>query len=309
MSKLKTFLKLLKSEPDRVFVAMADNMATSKFFHFIPDETYLRIQFRLRMGYKLDLKNPRSYSEKLQWLKLNYRNDNQTRCVDKYLVRDFVSNRIGDSYLIPLLGVWDSFDEIDFDKLPNEFVLKCNHDSNSIKICRDKSKFDKDSAKLFFDQKIRNSFYYCSREWPYKNVKPRIIAEKYMEDDKTKELRDYKFFCFNGEVKAMFIATDRQSPDKPTAFDFFDTSFNHLPIKQGHPNACNIPDKPSCFFKMLDLSRELSAGFPHVRIDFYEINGCVYFGEMTFYHFGGLMPFIPLEWDYKFGDWLSLPNT
>ena len=278
------------------------------YMRWISDEIFIKLLYKGHMGKKLNLQNPQTYNEKLQWLKLYDRKDIYTQLVDKYRVREYVKAKIGEEYLIPLLGVWNDPNEIDIDTLPEQFVLKCNHDSGSVIVCRDKKDFDIKKAREHLSRCLSNGTYWYTREWPYKNIQPVVLAEKYMEDDTYHELRDYKFFCFDGVPKAMFIATERLNPDKPTAFDFFDMDFNHLPIKQGHPNADKIPDKPINFEKMKELSRILSNGFPHVRVDFYEINGKVYFGELTFYHFGGVEPFIPEEWDTKFGEWIKLPE-
>lgn len=228
-----------------------------------------------------------------------------TDIVDKYEAKRIVGEIIGEKYIIPTLGVWDRFDDIDFELLPNQFVLKCTHDSGGLVICKDKSKFDVSKAKSIIENCLKHSFYWGQREWPYKNVKPRIIAEKYMEDSITEDLRDYKFFAFDGEVKALFIATERQTEGE-TKFDFFDSDFNHLNFTNGHPNAEKMPLKPQNFDLMKTLAAELSRGIPHVRVDFYEVNGEVYFGEMTFSHWSGMMPFDPEEWDYKFGNWIKL---
>ena len=287
---------------------MVGYLASRGHFRWMDDKTYLKIIFRGHIGKKLDLKNPRTYSEKLQWLKLFDHNPVYTQLVDKYRVRDFVREKIGDRYLIPLLGVWNNAEEIEFDKLPDQFVLKCNHDTGSVTVCRNKKEFDIKAAQAKLSQCLENGTYWTTREWPYKDVKPCIIAEKYMEDNTSHDLRDYKFFCFDGVPKAMFIATERLNPDKPTAFDFFDMEFNHLPVKQGHPNADTLPSKPANFEKMKELAGMLSEGFAHVRVDLYEINGAVYFGEMTFYHFSGVEPFDPPEWDDIFGSWLELPE-
>lgn len=283
-------------------------LASKGYLHWMSDERFVKYLYRGYMGKKLDLDDPKTYNEKLQWLKLYDHNSIYTDLVDKYKVRSFVEKKIGKEYLIPLLGVWDTPDEIAFDTLPDQFVLKCNHDTGSIIVCHDKKSFDIDDARNRLSKCLANGTYWYTREWPYKNVRPCIIAEKYMEDDTYHDLRDYKFFCFDGVPKAMFIATDRLNPDKPTAFDFFDMEFNHLPIKQGHPNANSIPDKPINFEKMKELAKVLSEGFPHVRVDFYEINEKVYFGELTFYHFGGVEPFIPESWDLVFGSWLKIPS-
>ncbi|WP_330407376.1 ATP-grasp fold amidoligase family protein [Enterocloster lavalensis] len=203
------------------------------------------------------------------------------------------------------MGVWDSFDDINFDSLPDQFVLKCTHDSEGIVLVKDKSLMDKAAAKEKITAALRQNFYYIGREWPYKNIKPRIIAEPYLIDDETGELRDYKFFCFDGEPKALYIASDRSIDD--VKFDFFDLDFNHLGIKQKYPNASTQIKKPNTFDEMIELSRKLSKGFAHVRVDLYEVNGKVYFGELTFYHFSGFMPFQPDKWDKIFGEWLKLP--
>lgn len=278
-----------------------------ELLNWIDDETYLKIAFKISMGKKLNLDNPQSFSEKLQWLKLNYREPLLSKWVDKYQAKELAKNIIGEEYIIETIGVWNHFDEIDFAALPNQFVLKCTHDSGGLIICKDKKRFDKIAAKNKIEKCLKHSFYWGLREWPYKNVKPRIIAEPYMEDEKTKELRDYKFFAFNGSVKALFIATERGGLEE-TKFDFFDSEFNHLPFKNGHPNAKVLPEKPSCFETMKKLAEKLSNGFPEVRVDLYECNGKVYFGELTFFHWSGLTPYEPEEWDNIFGDWIELPK-
>lgn len=278
------------------------------WFNWMSDELYIRIAYRARMGKKLVLNQPQTFSEKLQWLKLYNRRLEYTALVDKYEVKPIVAKIIGEEYIIPTLGVWNHYDEIDFDKLPNQFVLKCTHDSGGLVVCKDKGKLDRKATKRKIEQCLKNNFFWGMREWPYKNVKPRIIAEQYMEDEQTKELRDYKFFCFDGEVKALFIATERMKEGEETKFDFFDENYNHLPFTNGHPNAEVLPKKPVCFDEMKVLAAKLSKGIPHVRVDFYEVNGKVYFGEMTFFHWSGFTPFVPEEWDYKFGSWIKLPN-
>ena len=279
-----------------------------KASHILPDKMYIKLKFYSRMGRFPDLKNPKTFNEKLQWLKLYNRNPEYTRMVDKYEAKKYVADIIGEEYIIPTLGVWDKFDDIDFDKLPDQFVLKCTHDSGGLVICRDKSKLDKDAARKKIEKSLKENYYWSTREWPYKNVKPRIIAEQYMEDGATAELRDYKFFCFDGEVKALFIATERASLTEETKFDFFDGDFVHLPFTNGHPNADVQPKKPEKFELMKKQAGILSKGIPHARIDFYEVDGKVYFGEITFFHWSGMMPFEPAEWDIRFGDWINLPQ-
>lgn len=277
-------------------------------YNSMSDEDYIRRLYKFNMGKELNLDNPITYNEKLQWLKIHDRNPLYTTMVDKYEVKNYVGGIIGDEYIIPTIGVWDDFDDIDFDSLPNQFVLKCTHDSGGLVICQDKKRFDIRAARKKIKRCMKLNFYYTGREWPYKDVKPRIIAEKYMEDAETSELRDYKFFCFDGAVKAMFIASDRQNPNEETKFDFFDVDFNHLNFRNGHPNAKRLPDKPKNYEKMIRLAESLSVGIPHVRVDFYEVGEKVYFGEMTFSHWSGMKPFEPEVWDRIFGDWISLPN-
>lgn len=274
---------------------------------FIPDELYIKIYYFAHFKKLCNLKKPKTYNEKLNWLKLHDHNSLYSTIVDKYEVKKYVANIIGPEYIIPTLGVWDSFDEIDFTKLPNQFVLKCTHDSEGLVIVKSKTTFDRVSAKEKMESALKQNFYYIGREWPYKKVKPRIIAEKYMEDHIDGELRDYKFFCFDGEPKVMFVASDRASGQ--VKFDYFDLCFTHLDIKQKYPHADKPLRKPVTFIKMIELSKRLSKGFPHVRVDFYEVDGRLYFGELTFYHFSGFMPFEPDKWDKIFGDWIKLPRN
>lgn len=279
-----------------------------KLVGLIPSKLWISYRFKKKQGYPMDWKNPKTYSQKLQWLKVYNRNPLYTALVDKYEVKKYVAEKIGEEYIIPTLGMWDRFEDIDFDKLPDQFVLKCTHDSGGLIIVRDKSKLDKAAARKMFRVALNRNPYSVDREWPYKNVRPRIIAEQYMEDEKTAELRDYKFFSFDGETKAMFIASDRASETEETKFDFFDMDYNHLPFTNGHPNAKVVPEKPEKFEEMHALANKLSVGIPHARIDFYEVNGRVYFGEITFFHWSGMKPFDPPEWDYTFGEWIKLPK-
>ena len=272
------------------------------------DKMFIKIKWRgRRMPYRLNMKNPRAFNEKLQWIKLYDHNPLYTTLVDKYKVKSYVTERVGADYVIPLLGAWDSVDDIEWDKLPNKFVVKCSHDCGGMVICKDKSNLDIAKATEKLRRAFGKNYYYEGREWPYKNVQPKVFAEAYMEDE-FGELRDYKFFCFDGEVKAMFIASDRQTAGEEVKFDFFDADFNHLPFTQGHPNAKLLPEKPKGFDEMKRIAAQLSKGLPEVRVDFYDVNGHIYFGEFTFFHFGGMVKFNPVEWDYKFGEWINLPS-
>lgn len=282
-------------------------MTLVRFAPLFSDRKYLELMFPLRVGYKLNMDNPQTYNEKLQWLKLYDRRSEYTQMVDKVEAKKYVANIIGEEHIIPTLAVYDRIDDIDFDALPNQFVLKCTHDSGGIVVCRDKSKLDKKAALAKLKRGLSRNYYFQNREWPYKNVKPRIIAERYMEDE-SGELKDYKIFCFNGEPKAMFIASDRFDKSQETKFDFFDMDFNHLPFTNGHPNATKPVVQPKGFEEMKALAKKLSTGIPHARIDFYDIKGKIYFGEITFFHWSGMKPFEPIEWDYTFGSWIQLPE-
>ena len=272
----------------------------------VPSKLYLSSIYKIIFGYDINWENPKSFNEKLQWLKVYDRRPEYTTMVDKYAVKVFVKERIGEEHIIPTLGVWESPEKIDWNALPNQFVLKCTHDSGGLVICRDKTKFDKEAAIQKIRKSLRRNFYLGGREWPYKNVPRRIIAEKYMEDEYG-ELRDYKFFCFNGVVKALFIATERQKREEPY-FDFFDENFRHLDMRHGHPNAPEPPSKPRCFEQMKEIASSLSKGFPELRVDLYEVNGKVYFGEFTLFHHSGLVHFDPECWDLEFGKLITLPS-
>ena len=275
-------------------------------YNRMSDEKFLKRMYKIDIGKELDLDNPKTFNEKLNWLKINDRNPLYTTLVDKYEVKSFVSEKIGSQYVVPTIGVWDKFEEIDFDTLPNQFVLKCTHDSGGLVICKDKSTFDFKKAKSKIKKCLKNNYYYHLREWPYKNVKPRIIAEQYMEDSNSGDLKDYKFFAFNGKVKALYIATDRQNKDEEVKFTFFDRDFNYLPFTNAHQNAVELPQKPKCFDEMIMLAEKLSEGIKQVRLDFYEVDEKVYFGEITFFHMSGLNRFHPEEWDAIFGSWIDL---
>ena len=297
-------IKKIVKEPALLFLTLGHR----EFFNWMSDETYLKIAFWARMHKRLDLEHPRTFNEKLQWLKLYDRQPRYTRLVDKYEVKAVVADIIGEEYIIPTLGVWERFEDIDFSKLPDRFVLKCTHDSGGLVVVKNKALLDREVARRKINACLRHNYYWGMREWPYKNVQPRIIAEQYLEDKEYGELRDYKFFCFNGVVKALFVASERMVEGEETKFDFFDADYNHLPFCNGHPNAVILPEKPTHFTKMKELAGTLSVGLPQVRVDLYEVNGKIYFGELTFFHWSGMTPFEPEEWDYKFGEWITLPG-
>lgn len=276
---------------------------STKLFHGMNDKYYLKLKYRLRMGKKLNLSDPKTYNEKLQWLKLNDRNRFYCKLVDKYEVRKYIEDKIGEEYLVPIIGVYDNVEEIDFKSLPEQFVIKCTHDSGGVIICKDKNKVNINDIKNKISRSLKKNFYYNGREWVYKEVKPRIIIEKYMVDESGTQLKDYKFFCFNGTAKLMFICSDRGIA---TAFDFFDMDFNRIEMKQHYPNSTKHIKKPQAFEKMKELAEYLSQNIPHVRIDFYEINGKIYFGEFTFYHFSGFEKIQPDSFDRMLGEWIEL---
>ena len=272
--------------------------------NWMSDETFVKEEFKLRFNKKLDLDVPKTFNEKLQWLKLNDRKEMYTKMVDKHEVKKYVANIIGEKYIIPTLGIYDRFDDIDFDKLPNQFVMKCTHDSGGLIICKDKNRFDKNAAKKRMNKFLRRNYYYIHREWPYKDVKPKIIIEKYMEDKNSDELIDYKVMCFNGKAKIIFTCTERFGDGLKVTF--FDLNWNKLPFERHYPSSDLEIKKPKNYKKMISLSEKLSQIISFVRIDWYEINGKLFFGEYTFYPGAGLEEFTPKIWDEKLGDLIDL---
>ncbi len=285
------------------------NININKFnlYKSMPDKEVLNNLYYYKFKQNIDWSYPKTFNEKMQWLKLYDRNPIYSTMVDKYEVKNYVASIIGEEYIIPTIGVYDSFNEIDFKKMPNKFVIKCTHDSGGLVICHDKSKFNKRKAKKKIEKSLKTNYYYKSREWPYKNVKPRIIVEKYIEDKHIKELRDYKFFCFNGKPKIMYISDNSHRDNQHCCF--FDINYNKLNIKRKDYKEFeqNI-EKPHNFNKMIEFSKKLSKNIPHVRVDWYEINNKLYFGELTFYTCSGFIPFETEEWNYKMGEMLELPE-
>ena len=267
------------------------------------DATFLKMKWKICMDYPLNLDNPMTYNEKLQWLKLYDRKPEYIKMVDKYEAKKYVSNIIGEEFIIPTLAVYDTVDAIDFENLPDQFVLKCTHDSGGVVICEDKKNFDIDSAITKLRKRYNNNWFLFYREWPYKNIKPRVIAEQYITT-KNNDLRDYKFYCFNGVVKAIMVAEGRFSESK--SFSYFDHSWNKLDFTWGAPKPKSYPAKPTHFSEMLEIAAELSKDIPHVRVDLYNVDGKIYFGELTFYDGSGMQAFEPRQWDYKFGDYIDL---
>lgn len=282
---------------------------SKKIFFFIPDKIYLKIRYYLRTGKKLNLKHPQTFNEKLQWLKLYDRRDIYTTMVDKYDAKKYVADIIGEEYIIPTLGIYKSFEEIDFEKLPNQFVIKCTHDSGGVIICRDKKQFDYDKAKKKINKIMKMNYYYFSREWPYKNVKPRIIIEEYMSDSKQKVLKDYKFYCFNGIPKYLYVSEGLENHET-AKISFFDMDFNFAPFKRNDfAGFEKKPTRPKNFDKMVELAKILSKDIKFIRVDFYEINNKIYFGELTFSPCSGYMPFEPEEYNYILGEMIDLTGN
>lgn len=270
----------------------------------IPDEPYLKTVYRLKMVKKLNLENPQTFNEKLQWLKLHDRKPEYTMMADKYEVRKYIAETIGEEYLIPLLGVWDDPDEIDFDGLPQQFVLKCNHNSGlGMTICKDKSQLDIEQTKKELKRGLKQQYYWGGREWQYKNIKPKIVCEQYMVDESSGDLKDYKFMCFHGKVQCTFICSERESDLKVT---FYDNHWNKMDFIREYPSSKKEISQPIHFEKMVSLAQQLSSELQFLRVDFYEVAGKIYFGELTFHPGGGMKRFRPEEWDHSLGSWIDL---
>lgn len=274
---------------------------------FLPDKPYLQLFYFATTRKFINFKDPKGFNEKLQWLKIYDKHPEYSKLVDKYAVREHIAETLGEEYLFPLIGKWESFDEIDFKSLPEQFVLKCNHDSGSTKVIRDKSalsQVDFDEMNKFFTKKLKRDFFFAGREYPYKGIKPCIIAEQLMVNEEAPEcsIDDYKFYCFNGEPKMMLMVTDRETDCR---FDFFDMDFNHLDVKRHVPNSDKPIEKPKMFDEMKEIATKFAKDKKFVRIDLYELGGKIYFGEYTFFAGGGFQLFHPAEWERKLGDWID----
>lgn len=300
MGKLKTLINIATNK--KVRFEFIDSRGGYKHLN---DEDFLRKKFKLYAGKDLNLSDPITFNEKLQWLKLHDHNPEYTTMVDKYAAKKWVADRIGKEYIIPTLGVWDHFDDIDFDTLPDQFVLKCTHDSGGLVICTDKSHLDVEAARDKLTECLKRNYYWAGREWPYKNVPPRIIAEKYMTDESGIELKDYKIFNFDGEPKLIQVDYDRFVEHKR---NLYTTDWKYIEAAIQYPTDPDHQiDRPKQLEKILDLARKLSVGFPHVRTDFYCIDDRIYFGELTFYHGSGFETFTPESIGEEMGKWLKLP--
>lgn len=273
----------------------------------VPDSIYLRMRYRLSLNRKLNYRNPVLYNEKIQWLKLYNRDPRYTEFVDKYEVKKYVGRVLGKEYIIPTIGVWNNFEEIDFSKLPDQFVIKCTHDSASVIVCKDKKTFDIKMAKRKIDKALKQNYYMLGREWAYKNVAPRIIIEKYMEDESREELKDYKIYTFGGIPKLIHVDYARFTNHKR---NIYDTKWNELDVVFEYPTDKKVKfSRPQKLETMLEMAQKLAKDIPHVRIDFYSINEKIYFGEMTFYPECGFGKISPLQFEYEMGSWIQLPKS
>ena len=300
MSKIRTFI-----ENPQYFIT---SPASKGWFNWVPDSLYLKVLYRVIMGRKLNLKNPKEYNEKLQWLKLNDRKPEYSTMVDKYEVRGYIEDLLGDKYLIPCLGIYDSVDDIDIDALPDRFVLKCTHDSGSVEICKDKSSFDIEGARHRLSQAMKRNYYATYREWPYKYVKPRIIAEGYLEGDGG-DLKDYKVMCFNGEAKIIEVHENRFVEGRVHTQTFYDREWNIVPLTQVETVTVDRPgERPRQLDEILRLSELIAKDMYHARIDWYIEGDKIYFGEITFFDGSGFESFSTPEMERMLGDMINLPE-
>lgn len=284
---------------------LAEYILRQPLAHYIPDKIFLKIMFYIKVHYFPDLNNPITFNEKIQWLKLHDRNVRYTAMVDKSTAKKIAENMWGEQYIIPTLGIWDSFNQIDFDLLPNQFVLKCTHNSGGVIIVKDKKTLNRNTAKKKIEKSLKENYYYNSREWPYKNVMPRIIAEKYISQSEQDSLNDYKLMCFNGEVKCSFTCSNRFGKEG-LYVNFYDKDWKPMPFIRKYPKNPVEIKKPQNYEKMVELAEKVSKNIPFLRVDFYECNGKIYFGEFTFYPGSGMEWFEPFEWDRKLGEMISL---
>ena len=275
-------------------------------FNHLSDEKYLKFCYFLRIGKKLNLDRPKTFNEKLQWLKINDRNPRYINMVDKYEVKKYIETTIGLEYVIPTLGIYNSFQEINFEKLPKRFVIKCTHNSGGVVVVNDKDKINAKELEKHFNRMLKKNFFYVGREWPYKNIVPRIIIEENIQEEDSKEqINDYKIMCFNGEPKCSFVCSNRNA-ESGLCVNFYDYNWQPMPFERHYPKNKQEIEKPSQYNKMLELAKKLSKDIPFVRVDFYQKGEKIYFGELTFYPGSGMEEFTPDEWDEKIGNWLDL---
>lgn len=307
MSKLGTAIRIFKLEKTEFRSTLFYLLRKWKLLNILSDKAFVQLGYYLRFGEKLDLSNPKSFNQKLNWLKLNNKRPEYSLYVDKYAVKDYVSKTLGEGYAIPTLGIWDDVNSIEWDSLPNEFVIKCTHDSHSYIICKDKTSFDIDEATSMLAKKMKRNLYWWAREWPYRNVKPRIVAEPFLKDSESEDLKDYKFFCFDGVVKCFKVDFDRFSHH---GANYYDINGNILEIGEEvcPPDFSRHIILPRSIPEMISLAEKLSKGIPFVRVDFYDVNGHVYFGEMTFFPAEGYGRFTSMSSDYMMGEWINIDD-
>ncbi len=302
---MREFLYKLKSKCIHLY---------NKFFtienyemYILSDKSFIKKTYKARLGNKLDLRNPKTFTEKMNWLKLYDRRPEYTIMADKYAVREYIAEKIGEEYLVPLLGVWDSADDIDFSQLPEKFVLKCTHNSDVV-ICTNKNILDEAKVKEKLNFQLKDDYYLHKREWCYKNIPRKIICEKYMENFDEKSTIEYKVYCFNGIPKLILVCSGRFEKNG-VKFDTYDTNWNHLDLQQENcPFAGDVFSKPDCFEELNDISKILSKDIPFVRVDFNYWNKKLYFGELTLYDSAGFTSFKPEDWDLIIGSWMQLPK-
>ena len=295
-------INMILKNPFLLFMALGHR----GFFNWMSDELYLRISYRIKMGTKLNLENPQTLNEKLNWLKIHDHRPEYVNMVDKYEVKKYIAEKVGAEYTVPNLGVWNSFDEIDFNILPDQFVLKCTHDSGGIVLCTDKSKFDKQAARKKINKCLKHNYFYGSREWAYSKVSPRIIAEPYMVDESGIELKDYKIFCFNGHPDYVEVDFNRWIEHKLNPYDFDWKPLNFCDSSKNDYEA-NIP-KPQRLEDMRRLAAELSKDIPFLRVDFYCIYDKIMIGELTLQPGSGFIQYEPRSTDELYGKKLKLPT-
>lgn len=282
-------------------------LGSKGFYKNISDEEYLKKVFFYRIGYSLNLDVPQTFNEKIQWLKIHDHNPKYTMLVDKYEAKKYIREKVGNEYVIPTINKWDRIQDISFEKLPKQFVLKCTHDCGGLILVKDKDQINEKLVYHFFKKRLKKNYYWGGREWPYKNVKPRVIAEKYLTDESQQGLTDYKLMCFNGKVKCSFTCTERFCGSQ-LKVTFFDRNWKEMPFKRHYPKSSISIPKPINYDEMVRIAEILSEDIPFVRVDFYEVNGSVYVGELTLYPGSGFEEFTPEKWDRELGDWLVLPD-
>ena len=305
MSKIKTAIDIILHNRKIFFRVLYDKIRRTKLLHILSDKSFIRLTDFFCFGERINLSAPKTFNEKLNWLKLNFRQPIMRKLVDKYEVKQYVASRIGKEFVIPTLGIWDSYDSIDLSNMPNRFVLKGTHDSSSVIICKDKSTFQLAKFKKKILHSLNSDLYYWGREWSYKGLSRRIIAEQFIVD-KSGDLRDYKFFCFNGKVRCFKIDFDRFVNHRA---NYYDEKCNLLSISEDLcPADFREVEIPSNIYDMMRLAEVLATDFPFVRVDFYDVEGRIYFGEMTFFPAAGFGRFTTPEADSRLGSWLTLPE-